>query len=209
VRCRTFDRNRVPRTQLRLKNDQPRTLHIAPDAQEGVARGILGPAPRGPNEHSATRSRTPKSPMTSSPGATVGFHNEPDGAQAPDFMRVRRLRFETTITTTRLASDFFIARSDLVRELEAWSAVLSSWICVFTRQDFVEIGKTRGGIRGAPIVTWSGDQDGYRVNASPSDSISAVSRRLMSCRVRLRVRRLGSRLPVNAARSAYRTHSPS
>ena len=41
---------------------------------------------------------------------------------------------------------------------------------------------------------------------SPSDSISAVSRRLMSCRVRLRARRRGSRLPVNAARSAYRTH---
>jgi hypothetical protein len=99
-------------------------------------------------------------------GVTVGFHDEPDGTQAPDFARVRRLRFETTITTTRLASDFFNARGDLVRELEMWWAVISSWISVFTRQDFVEIGKTRGGIRGGPIVAWSGDKDGYRVNAA-------------------------------------------
>ena len=41
---------------------------------------------------------------------------------------------------------------------------------------------------------------------SPSDSISAVSRRLMSCRVRLPVRRRGSRLPANA--DAQRVQNP-
>ena len=108
-------------------------------------------------------------------GVTVGFHDEPDGTQAPDFARVRRLHFETTITTTNYAGNFFNARADLVRELEAWWAVLSSWISVFTRQDFVEIGKTRGGIRGGPIVTWSGDKDGYRVNATIDTSVPIVS----------------------------------
>ena len=44
-------------------------------------------------------------------GVTVGFHNEPDGSQAPDYARVSRWRFETTITTTRMASDFFGART--------------------------------------------------------------------------------------------------
>jgi hypothetical protein len=108
-------------------------------------------------------------------GVTVGFHDEPDGTQAPDFARVRRLRFETTITTTNLASDFFNARGDAVRELETWWAVLSSWISVFTRQDFVEIGKTRSGIRVGPIVTWSGNKDGYRVNATIDTSLPVVS----------------------------------
>lgn len=108
-------------------------------------------------------------------GVTVGFHDEPDGTQAPDFARVRRLRFETTIITTNYAGDFFNARAGAVRELEAWWAVLSSWISVFTRQDFVEIGKTRGGIRSGPIVTWSGDKDGYRVNATIDTSLPVVS----------------------------------
>jgi len=51
-------------------------------------------------------------------GVTVGYHNEPDGSQAPDYARVSRWRFETTITTTRMASDFFGARTKAVSELE-------------------------------------------------------------------------------------------
>ncbi|WP_131809426.1 hypothetical protein [Mycolicibacterium iranicum] len=108
-------------------------------------------------------------------GVTVGFHNEPDGTQSPDFARIRRWRFETTINTTNYASDFFAKRAVAVRELEAWWELVSSWISVFTRQDFVEIGKTHNGIRVGPIITWSGGTDGYRVNGSIDKSIPVVS----------------------------------
>jgi hypothetical protein len=59
-------------------------------------------------------------------GVTVGFHNEPDGTQAPDYARVRRWRFETAITSTNFASDHFGARAKAVSELETWWAVISS-----------------------------------------------------------------------------------
>jgi hypothetical protein len=99
-------------------------------------------------------------------GVTVGFHDEPDGTQAPEYARVRRWRFETTIATTSFASDFFNARAKAVRELEAWWELISSWISIFTKQDFVQIGKAGTGMRVGPIVTWCGDDTGSRVNAS-------------------------------------------
>ena len=108
-------------------------------------------------------------------GVTVGFHDEPDGTQLPDFARVRRWRFETTVTSTNFASDFFRARARAVQELEAWWDLISTWISLFTRQDFVEIGKTRRGIRVGPIVMWCGDKDGKRVNGSIDKSIPVVS----------------------------------
>lgn len=108
-------------------------------------------------------------------GVTAGFHNEPDGTQSPDYARVRRWRFETKIITTNFASDFFRVRANAVRELETWWVLISSWISIFTRQDFVEIGKTRSGMRVAPIVTWSGNEDGWRHNATIDTSAPIVS----------------------------------
>lgn len=107
-------------------------------------------------------------------GVTVGFHNNPDGTQSPEFARVRRWRFEMTIAVTRPASGFLNARTDAVRELEAWWTLVSTWISIFTKQDFVEIGKTRSGIRVGPIITWLGDMDNYRVNGSKDTSIPVV-----------------------------------
>ncbi len=52
---------------------------------------------------------------------------------------------------------------------------MSTWISIFTKQDFVEIGKTRSGIRVGPIVTWNGDFDGLRVNGSKETSIPNVN----------------------------------
>lgn len=108
-------------------------------------------------------------------GTTVGFHTEPSGTQVPDFARVLRWRFETEVTTTNVASDFFDARAKAVQELEGWWTLLSSWISIFTKQDFVDIGKTRSGIRVGPIVTWSGNADGRRSNGSRDTSIPIVS----------------------------------
>lgn len=108
-------------------------------------------------------------------GITVGFHNEPDGSQSPDFARIRRWRFETTIATTSYATDYFAARTHFIRELEDWWATISSWISVFTRQDFVEIGKTRSDIRVGPILTWSGDADRHRVNGSIERNMAVVN----------------------------------
>lgn len=108
-------------------------------------------------------------------GITVGFHNEPDGSQLPDFARIRRWRFQTTITTTRYATDYFSARTRFIRELDDWWAEISSWISVFTRQDFVQIGKATSDIRGGPIVTWSGDADRHRVNGSIERNMAVVN----------------------------------
>lgn len=108
-------------------------------------------------------------------GITVGFHDEPDGTQAPDYARVSRWRFETTITTTRMASDFFRARANAVRELESWWELTSSWISIFTKQNSVQIGKACTGMRVGSIISWSGDDDGYRVNASIDTSRPVLS----------------------------------
>ena len=108
-------------------------------------------------------------------GVTVGFHNNPDGTQSPEFARVRRWRFETTITTTADKFVYFGAREKFIQELEAWWSLVSTWISIFTKQDFVEIGKTRSGIRVGPIVTWNGDADGLRVNGSKETSIPNVN----------------------------------
>ena len=62
-----------------------------------------------------------------------------------------------------------------IQELEAWWSLVSTWISIFTKQDFVEIGKTRSGIRVGPIVTWNGDADGLRVNGSKETSIPNVN----------------------------------
>ena len=103
-------------------------------------------------------------------GATVGFHDEPDGTQAPDYARVRRWRFETTIATTKFATDFANARAKFVRELEAWWSLTSSWISICTEQDSVQVGKGGTGIRVGPIVIWCGDESSWRVNASVDTS---------------------------------------
>ena len=108
-------------------------------------------------------------------GMTVGVHNEADGTQVPDFARIRRWRFQTTIATTNYASDFFRTRARVVKEIEAWWDAISLWIAVFTKQDMVEIGKTRSGIRVEPIITWSADKDGFRANGSIDKSRPLVS----------------------------------
>jgi hypothetical protein len=108
-------------------------------------------------------------------GMTVGVHNEPTGMQVPDSARIRRWRFQTTITTTNYASDFFRARARVVKELEAWWDAMALWIALFTKQDMVEIGRTRSGIRVGPIITWSADKDGFRANGSIDKSRPVVS----------------------------------
>ena len=108
-------------------------------------------------------------------GVTVGYQDNPDGTQSPEFARVRRWRFETTITTTADKFVYFGVREKFIQELEAWWSLVSTWISVFTKQDFVEIGKTRSGIRVGPIVTWNGDVDGLRVNGSKETSIPNVN----------------------------------
>ncbi len=108
-------------------------------------------------------------------GMTVGVHNAPDGTQVPDFARIRRWRFQTTITTTNYAADFFSTRRKVVKEIEAWWDAISLWIGVFTKQDMVEVGKTRSGIRVEPIITWSADKDGFRANGSIDTSRPVVS----------------------------------
>lgn len=108
-------------------------------------------------------------------GVTVGYHNNPDGTQSPEFARVRRWRFETKITTTADKFAYFGAREKFIQELEAWWSLVSTWISIVTKQDFVEMGKTRSGIRVGPIVTWNGDADGLRVNGSKETSIPNVN----------------------------------
>lgn len=108
-------------------------------------------------------------------GLTSGFKNHADGSQSPEFARVRRWRFQTKMLTTSHNFDFFNARATTVREIEAWWDLVSSWISIFTKQDFVEIGKTRSGIRVGPVVTWCGGDDGLRVNGSRDTSIPVVN----------------------------------
>jgi hypothetical protein len=108
-------------------------------------------------------------------GVAVGFRNNPDGTQSPEFARVRRWRFETTIVTTRNAMDFFAAREKAMEELGVWWSLVSSWISIFTKQDFVEIGKAGSGIRVGPVVKWLGDEAGLRVNGSRDTSIPVVN----------------------------------
>lgn len=108
-------------------------------------------------------------------GVTVGFHDEPDGSQAPDYVRVSRWRFETTIQTTHVAADFFKARTDVVRELEAWWELTSSWVSIFTQQNSVQIGKAGSGMRTGSIVTWAGDGNSYRANPSIDTSHPVLS----------------------------------
>ena len=108
-------------------------------------------------------------------GATSGFKNNADGSQSPEFARVRRWGFETTMDAASNKFAFFGARSEAVREIEEWWDLVSSWISIFTKQDFVEIGKTGSGIRVGPIVTWCGGQDALRVNGSTDTSIPIVN----------------------------------
>jgi hypothetical protein len=108
-------------------------------------------------------------------GATSGFRNNDDGSQSPELARVRRWRFHTTISVKAEQFGFFNARAEAVREIEVWWDLVSSWISIFTKQDFVEIGKTRSGIRVGPIVTWCDGENGFRVNGSTDTSIPVVN----------------------------------
>jgi hypothetical protein len=108
-------------------------------------------------------------------GVTVGYQNNPEGTQSPEFARVRRWRFETTITNTADKLVYFGVREKFIQELETWWSLASTWISIFTKQDFVETGKTRSGMRVGPIVTWNGGADGLRVNGSKETSIPNVN----------------------------------
>lgn len=108
-------------------------------------------------------------------GATSGFKNNNDGTQSPKSARVLRWGFRTTIAIGTEQFAFFNARSKAVREIEIWWDLVSSWISIATKQDFVDIGKTRNGIRVGPIVTWCGGDDGLRVNGSRDTSIPVVN----------------------------------
>jgi hypothetical protein len=108
-------------------------------------------------------------------GVTVGYQDNSDGTQSPEFARVRRWRFQTTIATSTNKFVYVAARGKFIEELEAWWTLLSNWISIFTRQDLVLIGKSGSGIRFGPIVNWNGDPDGLRVNGSRETSIPVVS----------------------------------
>lgn len=108
-------------------------------------------------------------------GATSGFKNNADGTQSPEFARVRRWGFITDIDDFSNKFEFFDSRSRTVREIEDWWNLVSTWISIFTKQDFVEIGKTGSGIRVGPIVTWCGNGAGQRVNGSRDTSIPVVN----------------------------------
>jgi hypothetical protein len=108
-------------------------------------------------------------------GATSGFKNNADGTQSPEFARVRRWGFETNMDVFTGKFEFFDARAAAVREVEVWWDLVSSWISIFTKQDFVEIGKTGSGIRVGPIVTWCGNDERQRVNGSRDTSIPIVN----------------------------------
>lgn len=108
-------------------------------------------------------------------GATSGFKNNDDGTQSPEFARVRRWGFETSMDVFTDKFEFFNARSAVVGEIEVWWDLVSSWISIFTKQDFVEIGKTGSGIRVGPVITWCGNDDQQRVNGSRDTSIPVVN----------------------------------
>lgn len=108
-------------------------------------------------------------------GVTSGFKNNDNGTQSPEFARVRRFGFETTMDADSDKFAFFNARSDAMREIDVWWDLVSSWISIFTKQDFVEIGKTRSGIHVGPIVTWCGNIDQLRVNGSRDTSVPIVN----------------------------------
>lgn len=108
-------------------------------------------------------------------GATSGFRNNDDGTQSPEFARVRRWAFETSMDSFADKFAFFNARSKVVGEVESWWDLVSSWISIFTRQDFVEIGKTGSGIRVGPVITWCGNDKHQRVNGSRDTSIPVVN----------------------------------
>jgi hypothetical protein len=62
-----------------------------------------------------------------------------------------------------------------MRELESWWELTSSWISIFTKQNSVPIGKAGSGMRVGSIITWSGDDGSYRVNASIDTSRPVLS----------------------------------
>lgn len=108
-------------------------------------------------------------------GVTVGYQDNSDGTQSPEFARVRRWRFQTTIAATANKFVYVAARGKFIEELEAWWMLLSNWVSVLTRQDLVLIGKSGSGIRFGPIVNWNGDSDGLCVNGSRETSIPVAS----------------------------------
>lgn len=137
--------------------------------------GFLEPPKWAYNNFSDDEQRVKFSDDTFRWGATSGFKNNDDGTQSPEFARVLRWGFQTSIDAFTDKLEFFNARSKAVGEIEAWWDLVSSWISVFTKQDFVQIGKTGSGIRVGPIITWCGDDDQQRVNGSRDTSIPVVN----------------------------------
>lgn len=113
-------------------------------------------------------------------GVTSGFRNNDDGTQTPEFARVRRWGFKTKIDDASDKFSFFNTCAEAIREIEIWWDLVSSWVSIFTKQDFVEIGKTRSGIRVGPVMTWCGNAEHLRVNGSRETSIPIVNDRGVS-----------------------------
>lgn len=108
-------------------------------------------------------------------GLCSGFKNNDDGTQSPEFARVNRWGFQTTIAIGTENFAFFNARGEAMHEIAAWWDLVSSWISIVTRQDFVDIGKTRSGIRVGPVIAWCGDENDLRVNGSRETSITVTN----------------------------------
>jgi hypothetical protein len=53
--------------------------------------------------------------------------------------------------------------------------LISSWIEIFTKQDFVELGKPNGGIRAESVFMWTGDETGLRTNPARDTNIPTYS----------------------------------
>ena len=106
-------------------------------------------------------------------GTSTGFVDEPDGTQTLVYARVDRLRFETNFTAG--PSQFFEARSTALGEMERWWGLITSWIEIFTGQDFVELGKSKGGMRADSIIMWVGDENDARVNPARDRNIPTYS----------------------------------
>jgi len=73
------------------------------------------------------------------------------------------MRFETTITSAAEKLVYFGVREKFIGSLKP--GVANKHLDINLHQaDFVEIGKTRSGMRVWTIVTWNGGADGLRVN---------------------------------------------
>lgn len=77
---------------------------------------------------------------------------------------VLRCRFATTLTTTD-DEEFEEAAQRFLGELDEFWSRFTSWVGILTGQDFVGLGGDSSGLTHTrPLFTWTGDEDGQRVD---------------------------------------------